>query len=72
MNDPLVTATTVIMFAVVRPTAHNTSIWYDFARDAWSHMPTHTCDVHKANSIAAHNSAMVVAVDVMAVNARYV
>jgi len=72
MNDPLVTATTVIMFAVVRTTVHNTSVWYDFSRDTWGHMPQHTCDSHKAYAIAAHNCAMVVAVDVMAVNARYV
>jgi len=72
MNDPLVIASTVTMFAVVRTTIYNTSVWYDFSRDAWGHMPQHTCDFHKANAIAAHNSAMVVAVDVVSVNARYV
>jgi len=72
MNDPLVTATTVIMFAVVRTTVHGNAVWYDFSNDTWGHMPQHTCDSYKAYAIAAHNSAMVVAVDVMGVNARYV
>jgi len=72
MNDPLVTATTVIMFAVVRTTVHGNSVWYDFSRDTWGHMPTHTCNSHRAYTIAAHTSAMVVAVDVMGMNARYV
>ena len=72
MNDPLVTATNITMYAVVRTTVHGNAVWYDFSNHTWSHMPTHTCDFHAANAVAVQTKGMLVAVDVMAVNARYV
>jgi len=70
--DPLATATNITMYAVVRTTVHNTAIWYDFSHDTWGEQPTHTSNPHRANTIAVHSNATVVAVDVMGMNARYV